>query len=631
MSPQHKHESTQDHFERFLQRRAATAQDSYERYLQRKKNQPVSEDTQPIYYRKLSAEEQRKKRILYAVLIAAVAVVIFSAALLIRGIRENREYSRYMSAAQASTLNGDYENALSQLRKAASINMTDECLLIMAQCYEALGNYDRAIEALRLMESSDSAINSKIASIETKKKSQTEENLVTVAGTPHNTTETSLVLDNLHLGNGVLEEVAKLYALNNLSLAVNNISDISPLSVLGGLTTLNLNNNYVSSLTPLSSLTGLRTLYLDNNPVTDFTPLYSLTSLTTLSIKGVNISDSDLKALSAALPNCAINGANRQEENQVIALGGTTFSSDVTTLDLSRRGIMDISALSACDKLTSLNLSGNAISDLTPLMDIPGLQYLYLSENNISDLRPLMGLGSIKYLDVSANAIANTVPLGSNVSLLELNLSNNPISNFTGIAKLKNLNTLNLSATGFSDQNIEIFSYLSKLVSLNVENNFNLTGEGYQALRKLIPSCSITHSDLVYSVTAENNTVPSDTRELNLDNRGVSDLSFLMRLNYLETVHLAGNRISNIYYFQYTESWRSITWLDLSNNEIEDIYALMSLRNLTTLNLSNNRISNVVPLYALTNLRELNLSGNPVSEQDIWALNAALPYCYIVY
>ena len=158
-----------------------------------------------------------------------------------------------------------------------------------------------------------------------------------------------------------------------------------------------------------------------------------------------------------------------------------------------------------------------------------------------------------------------------------------------------------------------------------------MTGEGYRALKSLIPSCSIAHSDLVYSVTAEKYTVASDTRELNLENMGISDLSFLMQLKYLEKVQLAGNSISNIYYFQYTESWRSITWLDLSNNQISDIYGLTNLWNLTTLNLSNNMISDVTPLYSLTNLRELYLSGNPVSEPDIRALNTALPYCYIIY
>ena len=284
-----------------------------------------------------------------------------------------------------------------------------------------------------------------------------------------------------------------------------------------------------------------------------------------------------------------------------------------------------------CEKLTTLNLSGNAVSDLTPLMDIPGLQYLYLSGNHISDLRPLMGLTSVKYLDISANAVTSTVSLGSNTSLLDLNLSNNAISNFSGIAKLKNLNSLNLSATGFSDQDIDVFYYLTKLVTLNVENNYNLTGEGYEALRRLIPACNIAHTDLVYAVTADRYTVASDTRELTMENMGISDLSFLMQLNYLETVRLAGNHISNIYYFQYTESWRSITYLDLSSNEIADVFALTSLRNLTTLNLSYNQISNITPLYALTNLRELYLTGNPIAEQDLYALNTALPYCYIVY
>ena len=626
-----RHDSIQDSYERFLQKRASSAQDSYERYLQKRKNEKTVEETQPIYHRVLSPEQKKRKKILYCILMAAIAAVLFSAAMLIRAVSENREYSRYMSSAQTATLSGDYENALSQLRKAASINMTDECLLLMAQCYEALGNYDRAIEALRYMDSSEAAISSKIASIEAKRKKQQEEHLVTVAGSQHSISETSLVLDNLHLGNSVVSEASALYALSNLSLAGNNITDISQLAVLGGLTTLNLNNNSISSLIPLSQLTGLRTLYLDNNPITDFTPLYTLTSLTTLSIKDISISDAALQALSAALPNCAINGANRQSEDRVIALGGMTFSADVTTLDLSNRGITDISALSGCEKLTTLNLSGNAVSDLTPLMDIPGLQYLYLSGNHISDLRPLMGLTSVKYLDISANAVTSTVSLGSNTSLLDLNLSNNAISNFSGIAKLKNLNSLNLSATGFSDQDIDVFYYLTKLVTLNVENNYNLTGEGYEALRRLIPACNIAHSDLVYAVTADRYTVASDTRELTMENMGISDQSFLKQLNYLETVRLAGNHISNIYYFQYTESWRSITYLDLSSNEIADVFALTSLRNLTTLNLSYNQISNITPLYALTNLRELYLTGNPIAEQDLYALNTALPYCYIVY
>ena len=621
-----------DSYERYISYRSQSSGDSYERYIAQSRSGQYRDTAQPVYHRELTREVRRKNALLYLVLVAAVLVVIFSLAFLIRSVTDNRAYDKYMNAAQVSTLGGDYDSALASLRKAASIDMSDECLLMIAQCYESLGNYDRAIEALRYMTSSDSAISSKIASIEQKQRLKATEGTVTIGGVMHSITETSLVMDNQSAGNEILPEIAQLYALNNLSLAGNGISDITPLSVLGGLTTLNLSGNSISSVSALAGLTALRTLYLDNNPITDLSPLYSLTSLTALSIKGVSITDSELKALSSALPNCAINGANAKEEEQAITLGGATFAANVATLDLSGRGITDISALSRCENLNSLNLSNNYISDITPLMDIPGLQYLYLSGNNITDLRPLMGLTGIKALDVSSNFISSTVSLGSNTSLLELNLANNSISNFTGIAKLKNLTALNLSGTGFSDADTGNFYYLTKLINLNLENNSGLTGEGYDALRAIIPACNISHSDLVYSIFAGGSTtVTTDTLVLDMSGQGLSDLSFLMQLRDLQTVNLSNNAITNIYYFQYTESWRTLSYLDLSRNFISDIFPVTSLRNLTTLNLSDNQISDITPLYAMTNLRELYLGGNPLTDEQIFELNAALPNCFIVF
>ncbi len=589
--------------------------------------------TQSVYRREVSDALQKRKAVLYLLLIFAIAVTLISMAFLIRSISENRAYDRYIEAAQTDTLSGEYERALANLRKAAAIDRSDECLLMMAQCYEALGNYDRAIEALRMMKTSDAAISSKLASIEAKKKGNEQNGTVTIAGVQYAATETSLVLDNQTLGNGVLSEISALYSLNNLSLAGNGLTDITPLSSLGGLTTLNLSGNSIHDISPLRNLTGLRTLYLDSNPISDFSPLYSLSGLTTLSLKGITLSPEALSDLSNALPNCAINGATTDTAGRsgLIALGGESFQTDITSLNLSHRGLTDISALSACQNLTTLNLSGNAISDLTPLMDIPGLQTLNLSSNNITDLRPLMGLTAVKVLDVSANSISSTVPLGSIVSLQELNLANNAISNFTGIGRLKNLNTLNLSGTGFSDADIDQFVNLSRLTNCNVEYNPGLTGEGYRRLQSLIPACYITHSDLVYSVDADRLTITSDTTVLDMTGRGINDLSFLMQLNNLETVYLGSNNISQIFYFQFTESWRTITTLDLSNNYLTDISSLMALKYLTNLDLSNNQIIDVNPLYALTNLRQLNLSGNPIAADQIRALNDALPYCMITF
>ena len=610
--------------------KAPPRHDSYESYLARRRVEEAGNSLH-VYRRSRSPEKVRRSRIIFFTLVASAALLVSALAFMIRTIQENQAYDRYIETAQMNMLEGDYDSALSLLRKAGSIDFSDDCLLLMAQCYEAQGNYDRAIEALRNMTSTDAAITSKIASIEAKKKIKANAGLVSVAGSSHSITETSLVLDNRSLGDGVLTEIAKMYALSNLSLAGNGITDISPLSALGGLTTLNLSNNAISDLSALSTLTSLRTLYLDGNPITDFSPLYSLPSLTTLSIKGISMTDEALRALSNALPSCAINGAKTTENNQLIALGGETFQADVTSLDLSGRALTDISALSACRNLTSLNLSGNAISDITPLMDIPALQDLILSYNSVSDLRPLMGLTSIRTLDVSYNAVSSTVPLTGLVSLQDLNLAGNPVSNFTGLAGLTNLKSLNLSSTGIDDAASVGLYGLTGLSQLNLENNPAFTGDGYDKLRAYMPGCRILHSDLVYSVPAQSLTISSNTTVLDLANRGVSDLSFLMQLSNLVSANLSRNSISGVNAFQYTESRWTLTTLDLSYNSITDVTGLSGLQNLTTLDLSNNLITNIMPLYTLRNLRELNVTGNPLSADQIRDLNAILPSCFIRY
>ena len=572
-----------------------------------------------------------RKNAVFLIVAAGAVAAIVGLSFLVNDITENRAYDRYMSEAREKILTGDYDGALSGLRKAAMVDATDDCLLLMAQCYEAQCNYDKAILALRSMSSQSSAVTAKIASVENSRNQAQNADLVTVAGESISVTSTTLALDNRGLDNSVINELTQVYALNTLSLSGNHLTDLSGLSVLGGLTSLNLSGNSISDLSPLTALTGLRTLYLDNNPVTDLSPLYYLQSLTSLSIKGIEITREELQALSAALPNCAINGAGVTENAQYIALGGITFEADVTELDLSYRGLTDISALSACSKLKNLNLSGNAISDISPLMDIPNLSVLNISGNSVSDLRPLMGLSSLRYLYASSNNISSTVSLGSNSALYELDLSGNPVSDFSGIRKLTNLITLDLSDTGLQPSAVQYFSGLNSLQSLNIENNPAMTAESVSELKYLIPLCSVRHS--VQQNTVQLFGIAQDTGTTSIDctGQGLQEISFLTSYSNLQSVRLAANSLTNISPFQYTESWRTMTYLDLSSNFISDITPLAGLTGLVTLNLSDNLITDITPLYGLTNLRELYLGGNPLTDLQIANLSAFLPYCTIVF
>ena len=570
------------------------------------------------------------KQKVYISILAILAVAILVFALVFRNISDSRAYSRYMESAQEAMANNDYEGALSALRKAATIDDTDESLLLMATCYENLGNYDLALQTLRLLDTTNPTYASRIAAVENKKLAEEEAELVTIAGEKHKTNETTLALDNRNLTNLAVNEVTQLYALSNLSMAGNSITDISPLSSLGGLTTLNLSNNQISDISSLVSLSSLRTLYLDNNPITDITPLYSLTSLTSLSIQGIPITVEQLQSLSYALPDCTINGASATESPTVIALGGITFDPEVTEIDLSYRGISDISALSSCSKLTKVILRGNSIMDISPLMDIPNLTYVDISDNMVSDLRPLMGISSLKYLYASSNSISNTVPLGAINGLMELDLSNNPISNFTGIKKLKNLTNLNLAETGLTSADFQNFTLLTRLLTLDITGNTEISGEEFAVLQSVIPTCQIAHSELVYTIYIESYPVQSDATELNLTNCSITDISGITQLNNLQSVSLGSNYISNIYSLSLTESYRTMTYLDLSSNQIEDLTALAHLSNLTELNLSDNAISNITPLRSLENLKTLYIGGNPISDEDLAVLESALPNCVII-
>ena len=57
--------------------------------------------------------------------------------------------------------------------------------------------------------------------------------------------------------------------------------------------------------------------------------------------------------------------------------------------------------------------------------------------------------------------------------------------------------------------------------------------------------------------------------------------------------------------------------------------ALSTLTSLESLDLSDNKITDVSALHSLTNLKQLWLGGNNLSDDQIDALRAALPDCYI--
>ncbi len=571
---------------------------------------------------------QRRK---YVVAAVAAMLLVTILAMLLYDNSDTKRYERYRSQATESYQNGDYDRALSDLRKAVALNPSKECYMLMADCYEAQDNLEMALETLRELDRNDPAVNSRIDTLEQKLEQQKQEAMCAVAGELYEPETAELDLSGRGLGDGVLQELRQLYALTKLNLAENKLENLEPLGELRGLTELDLSGNAIRDLNALSTLENLRSLQLDRNPLEDLGGLYNLRELGTLSLRGIALEETTLAALSAALPRCAILVDSEKEDCVEIWLSGVCFDTDVTELKLNGLGLRDIRCLSLCTQLRWLELCDNEISDLGPLMDLQKLEQIKISGNLIVDLRPLMGLSALSRVEAANNLITDTSAIGSVSTLTELDLSDNPIRNFGGLKKLSNLQTLRLEGTGIGDEDLEYLKELNRLTRLALERNDGLTSRAVNALKSALPNCSVSHDLLVYEVTLGGETYRTDVSSICIEGTELSKLYGLEKFDRLESLRLGRNWIENISVLQDSRSRETLKVLDLSFNRIQDISALSALTALEELDLTGNQINSVQALMHLDRLQILRLGGNPLTEQQIQALREALPNCKVEF
>lgn len=544
-----------------------------------------SENAKRILAEKEQQRNNKKRRKRSAVIIAAAVLLIMAlliGSLAVRNAARHKEYNEHFNAAQNSYYDGDYDKALESLRLAMQVNKTDECLLLMSACYEAKGDYVNAIAILESSKSGSDAVTKRIDALKKAKKAYDEGNTVILAGEPYDIKTTMLDLSGKRLRSDRLEDIGKLKELTSLKLNNNLITTLDFLKPLKNLASLDLSDNKITDLTPLSGMGSLRSLHLDNNEIKDFKPLYSLRGLTTLSISGMSISESALKELKNALPDCIIFSDEASKDVVEIRMGGKTFMSDVKELDLSGCGLTNIYALSVCKNLTSLNISGNMISDLSPLMDMPNLRVLDASRNFIGDVRPLMSLTKLELLNLEGNGISNIVALSELSNLTELYLKGNHIQGFSALAKLENLKYLGLQDTNLTDDGLTKLYGLKHLKTAALDDNGSITKAGVDELKKKLPNCKITYSEFKHQIEIGGTRVDVDAETVNLSALGISDISVLAQLT-----------------------------------------------NVKSLDLSNNIISDFAPLYGLQTLKELDVSGNSFTPEQIAELEKALPNCTV--
>lgn len=85
----------------------------------------------------------------------------------------------------------------------------------------------------------------------------------------------------------------------------------------------------------------------------------------------------------------------------------------LTELDLSGKGITDLTGLEKAKNLRVLSLRNNQIKDLSSLASLTLLETLDVCGNKVSSLTPLSGLNNLRVLQVTDNAVSDLSPVSA--------------------------------------------------------------------------------------------------------------------------------------------------------------------------------------------------------------------------
>ena len=98
---------------------------------------------------------------------------------------------------------------------------------------------------------------------------------------------------------------------------------------------------------------------------------------------------------------------------------------------------------------------------------------------------------------------------------------------------------------------------------------------------------------------------------LDLSSNEIDDISFLSGLKQIAQLYLGSNRIADI---SPLENLVHLTALDLQHNRLTHIGSLETLHSLKIVNLQDNELSDISPLKGLSRISYLNITGNNISD-----------------
>lgn len=338
--------------------------------------------------------------------------------------------------------------------------------------------------------------------------------------------------------------------VTGLSFLADEVTDLSPLRALPGLTSLqcdaiNTRKSLLSDLSPLKGL-PLDFLSVSRTAVVDLRPLSGM-PLTRLNVGTTSVTDlSLLRGLRLVNFHCGNTGVTDLSPLQGMPL---------TSLQVHNTRVSDLTPLRE-SPLSHLNCGGTPIADLAPLAGQKKLAHLSCNDTRVTDLGPLRGL-TLSALNCEDTKVSDLGPL-QGMPLTNLQISRTRVGSLTPLRGMS-LNTLGCLDTPVCD---------------------------------LSPLRDMPLADLRFG------------------NAPVADLAPLAGMNKLATLHCTGSRVTDLGPLRGLP----LTNLHLANTPVADLGPLSDVPSLVNLSLDGTAVTDLAPLAGLKRLSYLSISGARVTD-----------------
>lgn len=273
---------------------------------------------------------------------------------------------------------------------------------------------------------------------------------------------------------------------------------------------------------------------------------------------------------------------------------------NIKEIDLQNYYLQTLKPLAMLTDLQTLYFSNNNLNELRELKMFSNLENLYLNSNRFDSIDYFPPMNSLKILSFSNNNIKNISPLKNAPNLSSLDLSDNKLLDFTSLPALKKVESLSLNYNTINDYSPLL--RLPKLIELNLSGAMVSKQFKLPALPKLV------RLNLQYNQISISDTTLFE------------DLSSFVNLEFLD---LSDNQLENIYpittYFNFKNTtaeekknvpvFKALKSLNISRNRLQTLYRLIVYSDLEELYVSDNQLKETSSLAQLVNLKTLSIDN----------------------